>query len=132
MTAVVTQVPSLVACYADPHKLIPPLGLGAFPCLAFSSAALPNVPKVFNCGAPTQNFLTLIMSSITLPPPASLGGVVSGVFFGACRYGSSSFCVFVCIFGVTRLLDISFVNGYVANAIGIHISPSQFKVWVNS
>ena len=86
MTAVVTQVPSLVACYADPHKLIPPLGLGAFPCLAFSSAALPNVPKVFNCGAPTQNFLTLIMSSITLPPPASLGGVVSGVFFGACRY----------------------------------------------
>jgi len=95
MTAVVTQVPSLVACYADPHKLIPPLGLGAFPCLAFSSAALPNVPKVFNCGAPTQNFLTLIMSSITLPPPASLGGVVSGVFLALVDMAA---LVFVCSF----------------------------------
>jgi len=132
MTAVVTQVPSLVACFADPHKLLVPPGLGAFPCAAFSSAGLPNVPNVFNCGAPTQNFLTLLMSSITLPPPLSLGGAISGVFFGPCRYGSSSFRVTVCVFGVTRLLDLSLVNGFIANAFGIHISPSQFKVWINS
>jgi hypothetical protein len=86
-----------------------------------------NIPTVFNVimgGGLTENLLTIA--------PLSLGdvgvGVASGMCMGPKRSLLGSFKVMVSCMFTSRLTSINGQNGLLPNAVGISLTPAQFKV----
>ena len=86
-----------------------------------------NIPTVFNVifgGGLAENLLTISPLST-----ADAGaGVVSGMCMGPKRPILGSFKVMVSCMFTSRLTSINGQNGLLPNAVGISLTPAQFKV----
>lgn len=86
-----------------------------------------NIPSVFNVifgGGLAENLLTISPLST-----ADAGaGVVSGMCLGPKRAILGSFKVMVSCMFTSRLTSINGQNGLLPNAVGIALTPAQFKV----
>lgn len=89
--------------------------------------SITNIPTVFNVlfgGGLSENLLTIGALS-----EADVGaGVVSGMCMGPKRSFLGSFTVMVGCMFTSRLTSINGQNGLLPNAVGITLTPAQFKV----
>jgi hypothetical protein len=89
--------------------------------------SISNIPSVFNVifgGGLSENLLTIGVFS-----EGDVGvGVASGMCMGPKRSFLGSFTVMVSCMFTSRLTSINGQNGLLPNAVGISISPAQFKV----
>ena len=89
--------------------------------------SISNIPTVFNVimgGGLTENLLTIGAFSA-----GDVGvGVASGMCMGPKRSMLGSFKVMVSCMFTSRLTSINGQNGLLPNAVGISLTPAQFKV----
>jgi hypothetical protein len=86
-----------------------------------------NIPTVFNVifgGGLAENLLTI---SALSAGDAGVG-VASGMCMGPKRSLLGSFKVMACCMFTSRLTSINGQNGMLPNAVGISLTPAQFKV----
>ena len=92
--------------------------------VACSVCSIPTVFKVYFAGGLAENLLTIRQVST-----ADAGaGVVSGMCMGPKRPILGSFKVMVSCMFTSRLTSINGQNGLLPNAVGISLTPAQFKV----
>lgn len=93
--------------------------------------SITNIPTVFNVlygGGLAENLITISALST-----ADVGiGVVSGMCMGPKRSFLGSFKLLVGAIFASRLTSINGQNGMLPNAVGISLTPAQFRVLVLS
>ncbi|MEM6788179.1 MAG: DUF4150 domain-containing protein [Myxococcota bacterium] len=116
-------------CVAAPDVcLVPPLAIPTpFVNLAQCRDAVMTSARVL-----VANKEVLTQSSYTAMSqgnePGGLGGIISGVNLGPCRFLSYSSRVLAEGKGVVRHLALTGQNGYSPNMVGCQVSPSQTRV----
>jgi hypothetical protein len=102
-----------------------------FPNLAISFTHIPSVFNVIFGGGLAENLMTegTISEGDT---PGLGGGILSFMFMGPDRQLLGSFKVIVGVMFATRLTTLTGQNGMLPNAIGMSITPSQFRVLILS
>jgi len=102
-----------------------------FPNIAISFTHIPSVFNVFFGGGLAENLLT--QGTISMgDEPGVLGGIISFMFMGPDRQLLGSFKVIVGTMFATRLTTLTGQNGMIPNALGMSITPSQFRVLILS
>lgn len=100
-----------------------------YPNIAMSVTSIPTVFNHFIMGMPAHNLMT-----VTVPTLGDfggvLGGVMSGMFAGPARHLMGSTNVFHGPAPATKMLDVTAQNGFLPNAVGTALSPSQVKVLI--
>jgi len=102
-----------------------------FPNIAISFTHIPSVFNVFFGGGLAENLLTEGTISMG-DEPGVLGGIISFMFMGPDRQLLGSFKVIVGTMFATRLTTLTGQNGMIPNALGMSITPSQFRVLILS
>jgi hypothetical protein len=102
-----------------------------FPNLALSFTHIPAVFNVIFGGGLAESLLT--EGTISEGDTAGLaGGLLSSMFMGPDRQLLGSFKVIVGVMFATRLTTMTGQNGMLPNAIGMSLTPSQFRVLILS
>ncbi|MBL8473648.1 MAG: DUF4150 domain-containing protein [Rhodocyclaceae bacterium] len=95
--------------------------------IALSFTHIPSQFKVICGGGLAENLLTT--GTISNGDQAGLAlGVVSGLIMGPDRPATSSVKVFYGAIPATRLTSMQTQNGMLPNAVGLSLTPAQFKV----
>ncbi|MFM0016301.1 DUF4150 domain-containing protein [Paraburkholderia sediminicola] len=120
-----TNLGVLNFAFPDVCKLLPIPIPFPFPNFALSFTHIPSVFNVIFGGGLAENLMT--QGTISLGD-ISAGGVVSQIEMGPDRPLLGSFKVMVGVMFATRLTTMTMQNGMPPNAVGMSITPAQFRV----
>jgi hypothetical protein len=120
-----TNLGVLNFAFPDVCKLLPIPIPFPFPNIALSFTHIPTVFNVIFGGGLAENLMT---QGTISNGDVSAGGVVSQIEMGPDRPVLGSFKVTVGAMFATRLTTMTTQNGMPPNAVGMSLTPAQFRV----